>query len=63
MARQIDPRVAKEDPAYDELARWMLRSGAEFASVSGHSRQFTAGGRGLFATKPIQKGQPHSVLA
>jgi hypothetical protein len=57
MAREIDPSAAVDDPAYDELARWMLRSGAVFSSVSGHSRQFAAGGRGLFATKRIRKGQ------
>mmetsp|Transcript_35759 Transcript_35759/g.93523 ORF Transcript_35759/g.93523 Transcript_35759/m.93523 type:complete len:498 (+) Transcript_35759:144-1637(+) len=56
LSRAIDPRVAAEDPAYDELARWMLRSGAEFSAVSGHSRRFAAGGRGLFATEAIKSG-------
>ena len=57
MADQLDPAVAAEDPAYYELGRWMLRAGAKFDAVSGHSRRFAAGGRGLFATKTIREGR------
>jgi len=46
-----------DDPEYDALVKWLLKSGAEFPFVSGHKRAHAGGGRGLFATKDLTEGE------
>eukprot|EP00040_Diaphanoeca_grandis_P019155 m.100937 g.100937 ORF g.100937 m.100937 type:complete len:474 (+) comp27290_c0_seq1:97-1518(+) len=51
-------RGITDDKPYDDLVKWLHKSGAEFPHVSGHSRALAGGGRGLFATKEIKVGEP-----
>lgn len=45
-----------DDKPYEDLIKWLKKSGADFGSVSGHARALAGGGRGLFATKAIAEG-------